>query len=139
MVEAVPEEGKMLRRVSILFRRNRWLQAGALTGLWWCCQWLAQALALPVPGGVVGMVVLLGLLLSGRLPASWIHRGTTGFLDHMVLFFVPAFMALMNHHELLGLVGLKMLGVILGSTLVVMVGTALVVELCMRGRRDHAL
>jgi holin-like protein len=128
----------MLRRGSILFRRNRWLQAGALIGLWGCCQWLAQALALPVPGGVVGMVVLLGLLLGGWLPASWIRRGTTGFLDHMVLFFVPAFMALMNHRELLGLVGLKMLAVILCSTLVVMVGTALAVELCMRGRRDHA-
>jgi len=35
-------------------------------------------------------------------------------------------------------VGLKILVVIVLSTLVVMVGTALVVDLCMRGRQDHA-
>jgi holin-like protein len=122
-----------------MLRRNRWLQAVALIGLWWCCQWLVRVLALPAPAGVVGMAVLLALLLSGRLPSAWVRRGATGFLDHMVLFFVPAFMALLNHRELLGLEGLKILTVILVSTLVVMVGTALVVELCMRGRQDHAL
>ena len=129
----------MLHRCSVMFRRNRWFQAGALVGLWGCCQWLVRALALPVPAGVLGMAVLLALLLSGRLPSAWVQRGATGFLDHMVLCFVPAFMALLNHRELLGLEGLKLLTVILASTVVVMVGTALVVECCMRGRRDHAL
>jgi holin-like protein len=127
----------MFRQFARQVRGNRWMQAGALVGLWWCCQWLVRVLGLPAPAGVLGLVLLLGMLLAG-LPILWIHGGASGLLDHMVLFFVPAFMALLNHHELLGLVGLKILVVIVLSTLVVMVGTALVVDLCMRGRQDHA-
>lgn len=129
----------MGRSFVILFRRSSWLQAGALLGLWWCCQRLVAILALPVPGGVAAMAVLLALLLSGLVPSRWVRRGANGYLDHMVLFFVPAFMALLGHRDLLGLLGLKLLLVVVLGTLVVMTGTALVVESCMRWRRDHAL
>ena len=118
--------------------RSAWLQAGGLTAGWWACDRLARALALPVPGGVLALAVLLALLLSGRLPMNLIRRGAGGLLDHMVLFFVPAVMALLNHPEWLSLVGLKILVVIAVGTLAVMVGTAWVVELCFRWTADHA-
>ena len=47
----------------------------------------------------------------------------------MLLFFVPAVPAVMEHHELFGLVGLKVLAVILAGTAAVMGSTALTVEL----------
>jgi holin-like protein len=122
----------MLRKTSILMQRNRWLQAGWLFGIWWICETVVHALALPIPGGVLGMAVLLALLLSGRLRTIWLRRGTTGFLDHMVLFFVPAIMALLNHRELLSMLGVKILVVIVVGTVLVMTGTALVVDFCMR-------
>jgi len=53
----------------------------------------------------------------------------------MVLFFVPAVMALLNHRELLGMVGFKLFAVIVGSTLGVMAGTALVVDASFRWRQ----
>jgi len=114
------------------------VQAGGLTAAWWACDRLVRALALPVPGGILALALLLGLLLSGWLPADLVRRGAGGLLDHMVLFFVPAVMALLNHPEWLGLVGLKILLAIVLGTLAVMVGTGWVVELCFRWTADHA-
>jgi holin-like protein len=135
----VDEENGMRRHVGILLWRNRWLQAGALIGFWWLCNRLMQTLALPVPGGIFALAVLLCLLLSGRVRLNPVRRGAKGILDHMVLFFVPAVMALLNHPELLGMVGLKLLAVIAAGTLAVMVGTALAVDACFRGKAGDAL
>jgi holin-like protein len=46
----------------------------------------------------------------------------------MPLFFVPAVLAVLDHRELLGAVGLKIVATILGSTFAVMVVTALTVD-----------
>ena len=129
----------MRRRAGIMLWRSRWLQAGALIGGWWLCNRLVLALGLPVPGGILALALLLALLLSGQVRLGWVRRGATGILDHMVLFFVPAVMALLNHSELLSLVGLKLLLVSGVSTLAVMVGTALAVDFCFRWKADHAL
>lgn len=124
----------MFRKISVLYRRSRWLQGAGIIGLWWGCDALARATGLPLPGGILGMAVLLILLASGRLPAAWVRRGSGGLLDHMLLFFIPATMAVLDHRELFSLVGLKVLAVIVLGTALVMIGTALVVELCMRVR-----
>ena len=128
----------MRRRAGILLWRSPWLQAGVLAGGWWGCDRLAKALGLPVSGAILALGLLLGLLLSGSLRLNRVRRGAAGLLDHMVLFFVPAFMALLNHPELLGWVGLKILLVIVLSTLAVMVGTAWVVDLAFRTRSCDA-
>ena len=128
----------MVRKTGRFYLRSSGLQAGLLLVGWWLCARVVQALALPVPSGIVALALLLGLLLSGGLPMGWVHRGTDGLLDHMMLFFVPAVMALLNHPEWLSLVGLKILVVIAVGTLAVMVGTAWVVELCFRWTADHA-
>lgn len=125
--------------------RGRWLaagetvvQVGGLIGLWWLCQAVVNRLGLPVPGGVLGLVVLVALLASGAMPARWLARGAGRMLDHLLLFFVPATMTLLNHRELLGLTGLKVLAVILVGICSVMAGTALVVEWHSRLRGRHA-
>ncbi|MDR3440225.1 CidA/LrgA family protein [Telmatospirillum sp.] len=128
----------MLRRTNILLSRNRLLQVVGLIAIWWACEALVQTLRLPVPGGVIGMAVLLLLLACGRIRSVWFSRGSAGLLDHMLLFFVPATMALLDHPELFSLTGLKILAVILVGTLLVMVGTALSVEVCFRWLSRHA-
>jgi holin-like protein len=120
----------MIRIGSLFFQRSRWLQVGALIAIWWCSEIMVHILKLPIPGGVIGMGLLLALLLSGVLRTTWVRRGANRLLDHMALFFVPAVMALLNHSELLSIIGLKVLLVIAVSTVAVMVGTALVVDFC---------
>ena len=125
----------MLRLGAILFQRSRWLQIVALIVVWWLSELLVRALELPLPGGIIGMAIVLMLLISGRVPTTWVSRGTTGLLDHLVLFFVPAVMALLDHRELLSMVGLKVFVVIAVSTVAVMVVTAIVVDICFHWSR----
>lgn len=127
-----------MKRGRIVFRRSRWLQAALLVVLWWGCDVMVRALGLPVPAGIVGLGLLLVALGSGRVPPGWLRRGSTGLLDHMLLFFVPACMALLDHPEFLGATGLKLLAVIVLGTILVMAGTALTVELCFRWSARHA-
>lgn len=109
-----------------------------LIGLWWLCELASKTLGLPIPGGVLGLAVLLVLLLRCRVPDRWVSKGAEPLLDHLLLFFVPATMSLLNHPEFLGLLGLKILFVIISGVVTVMVGTALIVEWHFRLRSRHA-
>ena len=105
--------------------------------VWWVCDAAAKAAGLPVPGGVLGMLVLLALLATGRLRASRLTLGAKGLLNHMLLFFVPAVITLRDHAELISPLGLKLLAVIVAGIVSVMIGTALIVELSIRLRSRH--
>jgi holin-like protein len=124
--------------ISTRFRRfvhrNEPLQLGLLSAFWLAGQSMVKLTGLPVPGGVVGMLVVLALFATRRLSVLSIRRGAELFIGDMVLFFVPAVLAVLDHRELLGLVGLKVLVVIAGSTLAVMGVTGLTVDLCYRRR-----
>ena len=98
---------------------------------------VARLTGLPLPGGIVGMVLVLLLLASHRLSLFSLKRGAEWFLAEMLLFFVPAVLAVVDHGELLGLLGLKVLLVILGGTMTVMGVTALTVDLCYRWSARH--
>ncbi len=70
------------------------------------CQLAGEALArlsgLPVPGPIVGMVLLfVGLLIRGGLPEG-MEKTANAFLSHLSLLFVPAGVGIMVHLQLLG-------------------------------------
>jgi len=113
------------------------LQIGALIGLWWVCDTAVRAFRAPVPGGVLGLAALAAFLLSGLLPVRWVARGAGTLLDHLLLFFVPAAMTLLNHPELFGWIGFKVLAVIVTGVFLVMVGTGLAVEWHLKLRSRH--
>lgn len=134
---------RMSRHISrrLSFRtlaRSAPLQIGLVTGFWLAGQALAQVTGLAVPGGILGLGMVLLLLATGRMSPRSMKRGADWLLAEMLLFFVPAVLAVLNHHEFLGLVGLKVLLVIVLSTAMVMVVTALTVDFCFRWRLDHA-
>jgi holin-like protein len=106
--------------------------------LWWLGETLSRQLQLPLPGSIVAMAALLALLGSRLLPVEYLRRGADTLLDNMLLFFVPACMAVIEYPELVGPTGLKLLLVIVVGTIMVMAATALVVEACFRrgGRHD---
>lgn len=122
---AAPAAGLRLKRC---IQGSRWLQIGGLIVIWAAAETLASATGLPLPGSVVGLLGVWLLLESRLLSPAWIERGADGLLDHLMLFFVPAMLALVEHPELLSLLGLKLLAAVLLGTLLVMTGTALIVE-----------
>lgn len=126
------------RRAGVLVRGNRWIQVGALLVLSAGANGVTRAAGLPLPGSVVGLFILLALLLSGVVPVDWLNRGARGLLDHLMLFFVPAMLGLVDHPELLGPLGFKLLVAVLVGTAGVMISTALIVEAGFRLRNRHA-
>lgn len=121
--------------------RRRLLQAGGLIVFWALIEAFAASHHWPVPGSLVGLAVLWLLLDRGILPTGWIENGADGLLEHLMLFFAPAMLALVDHPEFLSLLGVKLLAAVLVGTLIVMCGTALVVEIGFRlaaSRHDTA-
>jgi len=111
---------------------SRALQIGLVVGVWLAGDAVVRHAGLPIPGGIVGMIILLALLASGRLSEASVRRGANWFITEMLLFFIPAVLAILDHRELLGLLGLKILALIAMSTALVMGVTALVVDLGFR-------
>lgn len=95
--------------------------------------WLSDALALPVPGTVIGILILLaGLLATGRVPESL--RRMTGFLlAHLNLFYVPAGIGLMGYVALLRRDLLPIAVALVVSTLLAMAVGALVFRWAAKG------
>jgi holin-like protein len=111
---------------------SRLLQIGLLLAFWLAGEIVVRYTGLPVPAGIVGMFLVLALLVSRRLSPASMRRGANWFLAEMLLFFIPAVPAVLDHREFLGWLGLKILIVILIGTLTVMMTTALTVDLCYR-------
>lgn len=89
---------------------------------------VARGLILPVPGPVIGMVILLtGLMIRGKVPDSLRMTGE-GLLRYLTLLFVPAGVGLMGHFELIGLDLWPILVTLVVSTTVTLAVTGWLLE-----------
>lgn len=100
------------------------------------CQ-LAAWLAWPIPGGVVGLGLLLVAFASGLVQPATLQLGAGVLMAEMLLFFIPALMSLLDYGGLVRNEGWRILLVIGCSTLAVMLVTAFTVELVCRWRLRH--
>ena len=89
---------------------------------------IARLAGLPLPGPVIGMALLFaGLLIKGEMPAR-LQATVQGLLDHLSLLFVPAGVGVMLHLSLIRDELLPVVAAILGSTVVTIAATALVMR-----------
>lgn len=85
---------------------------------------IAHALALPLPGPVIGMVLLLGaLLLRAPLPEATASTAD-GLLKHLSMLFVPAGVGVVQQLDLLGAEGGRLIAVIVLSVIFALAVTA---------------
>jgi len=118
-------------------RRSTWLQIGLLVTVWLLADTLMRYLGVPVPGGIVGLfVLLLAFALHWLSPRSF-AQGAQWLLAEMLLFFVPAAMILLDNRQMFGWLGVKLLAVVVGGTVLVMAATALTVEWLFRRSQLH--
>ncbi|WP_313713361.1 CidA/LrgA family protein [Pseudomonas sp.] len=98
---------------------------------------LAAWLGWPIPGGVMGLGLLLLLFACGMVKPATLQLGAGWLMAEMLLFFIPALMSLLDYGSLVRSEGWRILLVIAVSTLMVMVVTAVTVELVCRWRLRH--
>ncbi|MGD7054556.1 CidA/LrgA family protein [Sutcliffiella horikoshii] len=90
---------------------------------------LQSTLEVPVPGSIIGMVLLLVLLLTGLMKERYLQGGANLLLVYLPLFFVPATVGVMNHFGFLSKTeGLIMLLALLIGTIMVLVSSGLVAQ-----------
>ncbi len=107
-------------------------QIALIAGFWALGEGIVRVTQMPVPGSVIGLFLLFILLITGAINLLTVRRGAQWYLAEMLLFFIPAVLAVLDHHEFFGLLGLKILAVILLGTVIVMISTALAVEAGLR-------
>lgn len=100
------------------------IQAILLYGIYWVGTFLEQVLHLPIPGSVIGMILLFILLVTNRIKPVWIQEGSTFFISHLTLFFIPATVGIINYLELFAGKGFLLVLITIGSTLLVMVSSS---------------
>lgn len=86
---------------------------------------LISAAGLPVPGNVVGMVLLAASLRVGLVRREWIQSAASFLLDNLSLLFVPAGVGVMAYFNVVQRSWLPVSVSVLGSTVVVLIFTGL--------------
>ncbi len=78
---------------------------------------------LPIPGSVIGLVLLFLALYLHIIPLKAVDVGAKLLTAELLLFFIPSAVGIMNYPDLFGIVGIKLIIIIFISTVFVMMGT----------------
>lgn len=98
--------------------------------------YLQELLHLPIPGSIVGLLLLFVLLLCKIVPVSWIEHGSNTILAYLPLFFIPSTAGIMNHLDIFSGRGLLLIGIIILSS-VLTIGVAAHSSQWLAGRRKN--
>lgn len=87
--------------------------AGTLASRW---------LHIPLPGNLVGMLLLTLALVKGWLRLDWVEQASSFFIRHMMLFFVPIIVGVASYMNVITSDPLPvLLSLVLGPLLVMLV------------------
>lgn len=74
-----------------------------------------------IPGSVIGLILMFLLLTTGLLKSKWIESGARFMIEHLVLFFIPATVGILNYYKLFAGKGIFLILITIVSTLCVMI------------------
>ena len=118
---------------------GRWPRRVAACALLGGLQWLGDTLVSwadwPVPGSLIGMLLLLAILnVRGRVPDS-IEAVTAPLLRHLMLMLIPSVAAISMHAALITQSGVVFIGVSIVITALTVIATAWTLHRLMRSDR----
>lgn len=91
-------------------------QTAILTAIFWGCDQITRLTGIPIPGNVMGIIVLFFLLITGIVKESHISLAAEFLLRHLVFFFVPIAVGLMQWGSVFYDYGWVLAAAIVGST-----------------------
>lgn len=101
------------------------VQVAALMAFTLLMNKLAGLLHLPIPGSILGIIVLFILLETRIVRLEWIDIGASWLLAELLLFFIPAAVGVMKYIPMLESDGVRILIVVIFSTFIVMASSGL--------------
>jgi holin-like protein len=100
--------------------------------------YIVELINLPIPGSVLGMILLFLGLSIGIVKLTYIEKAAEFLIKHLALFFVPYAVGLMTYGDLIKSSGWKLLLMIVGSTVIGLVVTSGITQyLSSKGTKKH--
>lgn len=87
-------------------------------------EFLQKQFHLPVPGSIVGLLLLFTMLLLKIVPVKLIENGSSFIMAYLPMFFIPATAGIMNHLDIFSGSGLLLISILVVSSIITMVVTA---------------
>lgn len=95
-----------------------------------------RLVGLPLPGPVLGMVLLfLGLVIRGRVPDG-LEQTTRGIFANFALLFIPACVGVMVHLKVIAAEALPIAAGVVGSTVLTLVVAGRLMQALMRRKGE---
>jgi holin-like protein len=94
-----------------------------------------QLTGIPVPGPILGLLLLLFLLIVRGGPSSSLQSTARGLLQYLPLLFVPAGAGVAAHLSLIGAEWVPITAALIGSSVIAILATAFTMRAVERARR----
>ncbi|WNS80895.1 CidA/LrgA family holin-like protein [Domibacillus sp. DTU_2020_1001157_1_SI_ALB_TIR_016] len=88
-----------------------------------------QLFHIPIPGSIIGLVLMLLCLMFNIIPVKMIENGAGFLLSFLPLLFIPAMTGVINYPSLFSSSGAVLLFVVVLSTIVTMAAAGIVSQL----------
>ena len=99
-----------------------------LLSIYFAGEILSKLLNLPIPGSIVGMILLFVLLTSNIIKVEKVENLANFFLDHLAFFFIPASVGLMTSFASLKGSIFKIILLCILTTIIVIAVTGITVQ-----------
>lgn len=109
-------------------------QVAIIIGICFLGELLHQLLNLPIPGSVLGMIIMFAALCTGLIKLEMIEELSNLLLSHLAFFLVPAGVGVIASLNLLHGKWPAVISVCLISTVIVMIVTGYTIQWVKRGR-----
>ncbi|WP_260838852.1 CidA/LrgA family protein [Heyndrickxia oleronia] len=95
---------------------------------------IVNILHIPVPGNIIGMLLLLIFLLTGIIQLKWVDIGASLLNRHLSFFFIPISVGLMTLGSIFMSSGIRLLFILVLSAIIGIIGTGLTSQLLAKKR-----
>ena len=102
-----------------------------------CGEVIVRLCGWPVPGPVLGMLLLLFWLMRRGRSYHDLDLGADGLLKHLALLFVPAGVGVMVYLDTIGQTWVKLAVTLIGSAVVTLVVTGLTMQWMLRRQKQE--
>lgn len=111
------------------------IQVAFLYGFYVIGSWLHDFFHIPLPGSIIGLLLVWGSLSTNLLKLKWIESGAHSLLSVLPIFFIPATVAIMNYGHFFSGKGSLLIPITIVSTFLTM-GVASLVSQSIAKRLD---
>ena len=106
-------------------------EAIIILGIYLIGELISKGLSLPIPGNILGMLILLILLCSKIIKVEKVETVSNFFLDHLAFFFIPAGVGLITSFDSIKDSLILIILLCISTTSIVIVVTGSVVQFVM--------